>query len=106
MGKPEKEVPVTMGLGGEVIGTVTDIDMTTGIATITLQDSTVTKFRIPGLSALDIPGLSISTPPVAELETPADRERQRQQPMWRGDREYLQAQHELDWTPERYGGRK
>lgn len=24
----------------------------------------------------------------------------------KGDREYRQAQHELDWTPERYGGRK
>ncbi len=44
--------------------------------------------------------------PETKRETLADRERQRQLPMWRGDREYLQAQHELDWTPERYGGRK
>lgn len=61
MSKPEKEVPVTMGIGGEVIGSVTDIDMVTGIATITLSDSTITKYRIPGLSTSDVPGLSISS---------------------------------------------
>lgn len=32
--------------------------------------------------------------------------RQPEQPMWHGDREYLQAQHERAWTPERYGGGK
>ncbi|URM86994.1 hypothetical protein SEA_RUCHI_26 [Arthrobacter phage Ruchi] len=32
--------------------------------------------------------------------------REPDQPMWQGDREYLQAQHVMDWTPERYGGRK
>ena len=34
------------------------------------------------------------------------KERGEEEPMWHGDREYLQLQHELDWTPERYGGRK
>jgi len=29
-----------------------------------------------------------------------------EEPVWRGDREYLQAQHEKAWTPERYGGSK
>jgi hypothetical protein len=40
-------------------------------------------------------------------KAPVEPQKPREElPPWRGDREYLQLQHERAWTPERYGGGK